>query len=202
MNINRWKTLFCSSFPSNKCHLSIKITHWVSAVIDFQVRCLHQLLCSTLPLLASNYTSGHFHLIPMCGVTGDISVTSHSFKGSCDTLRKCCSRSRVPQHKQRNVEHSALVDPLHIPSSPPHSTSPAIRCCGLWLGGNRDVDRCHHNQDPQELSLLPTSTFQSPVPPTTAEARCTGTLITPASLSAIDYLSKSPFDYLSENKTL
>ncbi|TRZ25573.1 hypothetical protein HGM15179_001632 [Zosterops borbonicus] len=102
----------------------------------------------------------------------------------------------------KNVEDSALVAPLHIPSSPPHSTSPAIRCCGLWLDGGRDVDRCHHKQDPKELSLLPASTFQSPVPPIAVEAYCTGTLFKPPSLLAIDYLSKSPFDYLSENKTL
>lgn len=94
-----WDSCFCSSFPSSKCHLSVKTTNWASAVIDSQVRCLHQLLCSTLPLLASNYTPGHFHLKPMCSVAGDISVTSCSFKGFCDTLRKCCSRTRVPQHE-------------------------------------------------------------------------------------------------------
>lgn len=72
-----WDSCFCSSFPSNKRHLSIKITHWASAVIDFQVRSLHQLLCSTLPLLASNYTPGTFIWYP-CVVQLETSLSLHT----------------------------------------------------------------------------------------------------------------------------
>ena len=54
---------------------------------------------------------------------------------------------------------------------------------------------------PQELSLLPLGAFQSHVPSTAAETRCTGPLFKPPGLPVIEYLFEFPFDYLSENKT-
>lgn len=113
------------------------------------------------------------------------------------------------QGPSARVEECGEGKALRAGGSPAHSLlssslppSPASRGCGLWLDGSRGVDRRHHSQDPQEVSLLSTSAFQSCVPPAAAEAHCTGTPFKPPGFFAIDFLSKFPFDYLSENKIL
>lgn len=166
------------------------IAQRVSAIRDFQVRHLRQLPCSTLPLLASHYVSGQFHLIPVHGAAGGISVASCSHKSFCDTLRKCCLSPRAglgPHSMSRGARegsHPAVVGPrtsLPLPLAPPSS---AIRRCG-WTGAEMLMATAKAGISP-EPSLLPTGTFQSRVPSTGAEVRCTMPLFKPPGLLVIE----------------
>lgn len=164
------------------------------------MRRLRQPLCSTSPPLASNYISGHFHLIPARGAVGGISVISRSFESFCGALRKCClspcGRTRPP--RQSRAERRASTQRWRVPAHPLLSPAPP-RLCG-WTGAGMLTDAAAASV-PQEPSVLPASAFQSGVPSTAAEAHCAGPLLKPPGLLVIEYLFELPFDYLSENKT-
>lgn len=142
------------------------IAQWVSAIREFQVRHLHQPPCSTSSLLASNYIYGHFHLIPLWGVAGGISVTSCSFTCAYDTLRKCCliqcGRTRVPRHRQQSMEkgkHPEVVDPWTAPALPVTPPGSATRhCCRMGKGMLTAVPKPtspeNHPSSPPALSNL------------------------------------------------
>lgn len=115
------------------------------------MRWLCQPLCSTSPLLASNYVSGHFTMKPICGMVGGISVTSHSFKSFCDALRKNAALASVarPGHHgtsrgaQRRVSTQRWWIPAHsLLSSLPRQALPSGAAAELrqrhW--------RCHWSQ--------------------------------------------------------
>lgn len=99
-----------------------------------------------------------------------------------------CSKNALvpvagPGHEQRSIEkgkYPAVVDPCTFP--PLLLTVPgcAIRCCGR-TGAEMLMDAAEASI-PQELSILPAGAFQSRVPSTAAEARCTVPLFKPSGL--------------------
>ena len=172
------------------------IAQWVSAIRDFQVTHLHQPPCSTSPLLAFNYISGQFHLIPMCGTVGSISVTSHSFKSFCDTLGRCClspcGRTEVTWPAQMSTEkgkHPAVIDACTSPPIPLAPLGSAVGHCSQK--GAEILMATAKASIPQEPSLLPASALQSLVPSTAAEAHCIMPLFKPLGFLIIEYVSGS-----------
>lgn len=145
----------------------------------------HQLLCSTLPLLAFSHTPGHFHLIATCGVAGDISVTSQP-SGFLWHTQKTLQQDRVPRHNRgmwRRTSPSSGGSPTHhLLSSSLRQALPSDAVpCG-WMGAEMMPEMLTHATTTRSPKNSPTSAFQPCVPPTPAEAHCIGTQFKPSGL--------------------
>lgn len=148
-----------------------------------------------LAAAGSNYISWRFHLIPLRAAAGDISVTSGSSKSFCDRKHwlSPCGSTGTWQHKQR----CCRVSPREGQALRTDRSPTPLQAL-LW-DGSRAIACCHQNQHlqdqcfPQALSNFMCLQLQ--------QRHIAPTPFSPWGQPVIEYLFKSAFDYLSENKT-